>query len=373
MEYKHERFTLNWLCEFRDKGAEADFMDYEKKASLSIVKFLTLLMGFIFAMFALSDYYYSGAEHIFLISLSLRGLALFIAIVTFSVVGKFQRYDQTLLMITLAELTIFAIYLVNLYNLKASDPDLQFMSLMLFILAVFLIPNRWKNCLIAGSILLISYIVYGAIFEAPSSSPSLIQRSLYLLVCLVSCAFFLYGRESSERKHFAAEQLLEFMSITDRLTGIYNRGRFEYILGLWIKNMRHDPFCLVLYDIDNFKRVNDTFGHSAGDRVLVGTSEIVSANIRDDDIFARWGGEEFVILFGSTPLERAADLAERLRKAVENYSTADTEKVTVSIGVVQHRKGETITDLVNRADTKMYEAKQAGKNRVMSEDPIPEL
>jgi diguanylate cyclase (GGDEF)-like protein len=98
--------------------------------------------------------------------------------------------------------------------------------------------------------------------------------------------------------------------------------------------------------------------------VLAGTTSVVSANIRDDDIFARWGGEEFVVLFGITGIERAAELAERLRIAIENNHCGPAGKITVSIGVVQYRRGEMQTDFVKRVDEKMYEAKRAGKNRI---------
>ena len=367
MEYKHERFILNGYCEFRNRETEAEFMEYDKAASLTIVRFLMLLMGFIFAIFAFSDYYYRGEGKAFLISVGLRGTALFITVAAFSAVSSINHYNRALLLVTLTELTVFFIYLLNLYNLKSADAALQFMSVMLFILTVFLIPNIWKNCLITGCIILVSYILFCVIFGDTHESPSLSQRAIYLTICLMSCAIFIYGRENSRRQQFAAEKLLEFMSITDRLTGIYNRGRFEYVLGLWIKNMRHDPFCLLLFDIDDFKKVNDNFGHMAGDEVLVQTSEMVSTNIRDDDIFARWGGEEFVILFGSTDIEQAAELAERLRKAVESNICGEVGRITVSIGVIQYRRGETITEFVKRVDGKMYEAKQAGKNQVMVE------
>jgi diguanylate cyclase (GGDEF)-like protein len=158
------------------------------------------------------------------------------------------------------------------------------------------------------------------------------------------------------------------MSITDKLTGIYNRGRFEYVLGLWIKNMRHDPFCMIMIDIDDFKKINDNFGHNAGDQVLFNTTTIISANIRDDDIFARWGGEEFVILFGSTTINRATELAERLRVAISNNEYGEAGKITISIGVAQYRRTESLLEFINRADSKMYEAKKAGKNKVISEE-----
>jgi diguanylate cyclase (GGDEF)-like protein len=270
-------------------------------------------------------------------------------------------------MITLTELTVFAIYLLNLYNQRTEEPAVQFMTVMLFILTVFLIPNRWKNCLLAACVVWISYIVFCTIVSDPSVSPPLIQRGIYLGVCLVFCAIFIFGRESSQRKHFAAEKLLEFVSITDMLTGIYNRNRFEYVLSLWIKNNRHNPFCLIFFDIDDFKKANDTFGHNAGDQVLRRIAEVVSSSIRDNDIFARWGGEEFVVLFESVDLELAVKLAERLRKAVETYPFDKPEKVTISIGAVEYRKGESMSDFIDRADQKMYEAKRAGKNQVVFE------
>ena len=369
MEYKNDHFAMNIFREFLDKDEEADFMEYQQSANLIIVRVLTLLMGIVFVMFTFFDYYFYGAGSNFLISAGLRIVALFITIISFLIIGKFKHYEQSLMLVSLTEFAVFIIYMVNLYILKASEFSLQFMSMMLFVLIVYLIPNRLKNCFLTACSMITGYIIFSFAFLDHSGSPSLWQCALYLFICLLACTIFLLGKESSERRHYTTMQFLEFISITDRLTGIYNRGRFEHTLNLWIKNMRHDPFCLVLFDIDNFKEVNDTFGHSAGDQVLIGITEIVTANIRDDDIFARWGGEEFVILFGSTSIERAKELAERLRKAVENKSYGNINKVTISAGVTLYKRGETIIDLVNRADAKMYEAKRNGKNQIEADTP----
>ena len=368
MEYNHERYLLNKYCEFRNREAEADFMEHEKASNLKISRFMALFMGFVFAMFVFSDFHFFGDDSGFFISPMLRGIALLIAILTFIIADKFKRYEHTLLMISLVELLVFAIYLVKLYVYRETEPSMQFMTILLFLLTVFLIPNKWKNSLICGCIILASYIIFCSIFSFAGEIPSITQRGIYLLICLISCAIFIYGRESSERKHFAAEQLLKFMSITDRLTGIYNRGRFEHVIGTWIKNMRHDPFCLVLFDIDDFKKVNDRFGHNAGDEVLIGLAEIVSASIRDDDIFARWGGEEFVVLFSGVDVDKGAELAERIRKAVEGNTEGKAGRITISLGVVQYHREESIENIINRADEKMYEAKNAGKNQVAAEN-----
>jgi len=378
MKYSHEQFIIGRLCEFKNRETESDFMEYEKTTSLGLVRILILVMGFSFALFAVSDYYYYGKENEFFISLALRCTALIITVVSSFFAATIKRYNHTLLLITLTELAVFVIYLLSLYvsllfgyNQKINAPVIShFMAVLILILAVFLIPNHWKNCLFAGLFIIICYLIFCFVFLGHINSPSLPQQGLYLGTCLVSFAIFIYSRENSERKHFAAEKLLEFMTITDSLTGIYNRRRFEYILGLWIKNMRHDPFCLLLFDIDDFKKVNDTFGHKAGDEVLMKIAETVSSKIRDDDIFARWGGEEFVVLFKEIDIDMGKELAERLRKAVENNSFGEAGKITISIGVVQYHRGknnESLEDFVIRADEKMYEAKRAGKNRVVAE------
>ena len=366
MEYRHERFVLNRFCEFRNREVESDFMEYEKIANLNIVRVLSLIMGLIFAMFIFSDYYYHGTESGFAVILVLRGIALSIAIVIFTQVGKIPRFDITQILISLSELVVFVIYLLKIYYQENQNSAMQFMTIMLFMWTVFLIPNKVKNCLITGGTILAGYISFCFVFLKSSEPPSFVQQGIFLSICFITCTFFIFGRETSRRRQFATEKLLEFMSITDRLTGIYNRGRFEAVLSLWIKNMRHNPFSLLLFDIDDFKKVNDMYGHTAGDQVLVGIADVVTAKIRDDDIFARWGGEEFVVLFSKTGLEQATELAERLRKAVASNVYGEAGKITISIGVVEYRQGESITDFVKRADEKMYEAKKTGKNRVMA-------
>ena len=378
MKYSHERFIIGKLCEFRNREVESDFMEYEKATSLGLVRILLLVLGFSFASFAVSDYYYYGTANELFISLALRGAAIIITIVSSFLTASFKRFDHTLLLVTLTELAVFFVYLLNLYasalfasSQQTGSPAItHFMSILVLILAVFLIPNRWKNCLFTSLFILTFYLIFCSVFQGQDNSPSLFQQGLHLGICLVCCAIFIYGRANSERKHFAAEKLLELMSITDWLTGIYNRRRFEYVLSLWIKNMRHDPFCLLLFDIDDFKNVNDTLGHKAGDEVLVKIAETVSSKIRDDDIFARWGGEEFVVLFGGIDIGMGKELAERLRKAVENNPCGEAGKITISIGVVQYRRGEdgeSLENFVMRVDEKMYEAKRAGKNRVSAE------
>lgn len=126
------------------------------------------------------------------------------------------------------------------------------------------------------------------------------------------------------------------------------------------------PMALIMYDIDHFKCVNDTFGHGAGDEVLTTVVELVNEHIRSVDTHGRWGGEEFMVLLPETGLAAAVASAERLREAIAGHGFAHVESVTASFGVTALGPGDGFDALVKRADEALYLAKSRGRNRVES-------
>jgi len=159
---------------------------------------------------------------------------------------------------------------------------------------------------------------------------------------------------------------LERLATTDKLTGAYNRTKFDEIMDIEIERFRryNEPLSLIMFDIDNFKEINDTYGHSVGDYVLKKIADITRETIRMNDYFVRWGGEEFIIISPETNLEKVHALAERLRRTIESYRFNKVGKVTVSFCVTEIKKEDTEDTFVKRADKVMYEAKIGGKNRV---------
>jgi len=154
----------------------------------------------------------------------------------------------------------------------------------------------------------------------------------------------------------------------DPLTKIYNRVKLNEVfseLAFGVKKY-NNHLTLILFDIDHFKRINDTYGHSAGDSVLRELALLVKGLLRKEDIFARWGGEEFVILLKNTPVEKGAKLALRLRKEIERFPFNIVQKVTCSFGVTQFRAGDTEATVFERVDNALYEAKENGRNQVVT-------
>lgn len=168
----------------------------------------------------------------------------------------------------------------------------------------------------------------------------------------------------SKRK--AAEAALQLLADSDTLTGLPNRRKFDEVFAAEIRRAQRYETLLtfVMLDIDHFKAVNDTFGHQIGDYVLVELARIVSAHIRVNDTFARWGGEEFTILAVHCDGEAIRLFADKLRTLVAEHDFQTVGHLTISLGLTSFQAGDSIESLMERADKALYQAKAGGRNRV---------
>lgn len=170
----------------------------------------------------------------------------------------------------------------------------------------------------------------------------------------------LIGEDITDRKR------VEVLAISDYLTKLYNRVKLDDVLSKEISRaIRYKtPFCVILIDIDHFKKTNDSFGHHVGDTVLKQIARILQENIRTVDTAGRWGGEEFLIITPSTGIEGGVQSAEKLRAGIESGVFESTGTQTASFGVAEYREGDTIESLIKRVDKALYRAKENGRNRV---------
>ena len=176
--------------------------------------------------------------------------------------------------------------------------------------------------------------------------------------------FIVKCTEITELDEIYQEQ--ERLAMIDSLTEIYNRLKFQQILEAeWDNAMRNNEnIALILFDIDNFKAVNDTYGHDFGDLALIELAELMKSKVEQQHVFARWGGEEFIILVTNTVEKEAFQVAESLRFFIETKQFSGISKLTASFGVALYEKGITREELMQRADIALYEAKKNGKNQV---------
>lgn len=164
--------------------------------------------------------------------------------------------------------------------------------------------------------------------------------------------------------------LLEYQANHDQLTGLYNRQKFHDVMTKEMRRSKRysNPLSIILFDIDDFKLINDNFGHDVGDEVLKKIANVSSVNLRETDTLVRWGGEEFIVLLPETDVETAYGVAQKL---LETFSLVEfdglSKNVTASFGVSTLREDDDETSLVHRADEALYYAKRNGKNQVIKE------
>ena len=173
-------------------------------------------------------------------------------------------------------------------------------------------------------------------------------------------------RDISERKVFEAE--LRNLAVTDTLTGVWNRRHGTELLAADLSARRPgQALSLLMLDIDHFKTINDTFGHQAGDHVLIEIASRLRRSLRGSDMVARWGGEEFVVLLRDCALPDALRLAEDIRAAIAELPFGAMGSLTVSVGVAEARASEDLTTWLERADQALYRAKRSGRNEVAAD------
>jgi diguanylate cyclase len=172
-----------------------------------------------------------------------------------------------------------------------------------------------------------------------------------------------------------ANEVIKQQAILDDLTGIYNRGHLFHIL-LREKSLADRGelmFCLCIFDLDDFKKVNDTYSHLAGDMVLRVLSKRIKDNIRKEDYFARYGGEEFVLILAYPSMKDGLISANRIKKLVSETTYPDLPEdfhMTISMGITRYQPLEDIDTLLRRADDALYKAKKSGKNRIVCDPPM---
>lgn len=204
-----------------------------------------------------------------------------------------------------------------------------------------------------------TYVNSKKVSEAPLADGDLI---------LIGAILFKYLLSASVENRFFDQMYA--LATTDFLTGTSNRQNLMNCLEQeFDRSFRYQrPLALILYDIDKFKEINDSFGHLAGDQLLMESCRIVTAQIREQDVYGRFGGDEFMIVCPETTIGQALPFANRLGLQVSQTSFSFKEKVlafTISLGVAEFsRDMKSVTELIDRADAALYKAKQSGRNQI---------
>ena len=247
--------------------------------------------------------------------------------------------------------------------------DITIYSIVCMLLAaLFIVEPKHVTAIYAVNWLFFSVLVYSL------AENTLIANGMVFKSLIVTCLSFIIARsnyqirKSNYQSHndlALANEKLKDQAVRDSLTKLYNNGYiFDYLeMAMDRARTKAGSLCILMIDIDDFKQINDAYGHLTGDDVIKSISRLLLEEVREQDVVARYGGEEFIIVLNETTKERGLVIAERIRKKVESTHFNDVARVTVSLGLAQLSDGN-LHDFIRQADNMLYEAKASGKNTV---------
>ena len=256
--------------------------------------------------------------------------------------------------------------------LLAGPDGLAHIYFLLFFPALFLSAHP-RKALVPAAAILISYVVLDiyVMMAGPIEQVSMLNLAImrYFNVA-VFIGMLSYLAAYYRTRVVSSERQLRLWASADPLTGLANRRSMDATITALDAGARHADVAVIMADIDHFKSINDCYGHGGGDIVLRKVADAITASTREADHVARWGGEEFLVILPGSLEGRAADVAERIRRAVEALrfdeltSTGAPLRVTLTLGIMQRSEGEALQHTIRKADERLYDGKRLGRNRV---------
>lgn len=363
---KGRHSIINWFGEFKDHDLERKYSSNEIKTSSKFIRPISLILGMVYFLFIIPDYFLISDQMLFLKILLNRSLVLISIIIFYYFIKHTDRRKHINVLLTIYEILVSLSFLIIFFQYENPDFLIQVLGVIVIIIAIFIAPNRWIYKIFASVIIYVTFFSLSMLFFKNLKLPHLLAAIVYVLIVIIFSSINSYSISYYKRIQYKDNKELELLSITDPLTGIYNRGKFNRGIDLCIRiyKERAVPFSLLLFDIDDFKEINDKYGHMAGDKIIKDVVNIIKKEIRESDVFFRWGGDEFMILLMNTDIKYAVSIAERIREIIDKFEFQTVGHVSCSFGVVSYQDGDNADSLLIRGDNVLYRAKDKGKNRV---------
>ncbi|MDN7129954.1 diguanylate cyclase [Pseudidiomarina sp. 1APR75-15] len=392
MSSAQKQFDLHWLTgQFRDPDKESDYRSSIKTRVRHESRLAWVLIAIVFGMFTITDYSLLGLTGEYYLLASMRAVVVSLCLVLALVLGRRGDYNRNR-WLHLLPLLIVATGILLIVPLRPESLSSQVTAAAVAVLAFFLlIPNLLTVAALGCLYLSVGFIAAVMLFTG--LSPAEIVRIVLLLIMANIVGYCALLRlEFLQRKQFALlheerqqnrdlvaeiahrkslEAQLRMVAERDALTGLDSRSYFmKRAEGLLQRSCSEKtPFCLFMIDVDHFKSINDTWGHTRGDLILTKIAEVCAQSLRPTDVIGRFGGEEFIVGLPQTSPADAQVIAERLKMKVaelpEKEDMGDLN-LSVTVGIaVAHDDDVDLEALITRADKMLYAGKREGRNRVI--------
>jgi diguanylate cyclase (GGDEF)-like protein len=382
---------IHWLTgQFLDAGKELKYRHSIESSVRSDSRLALLLVSVIFAMFGITDYNLLGLTQEYYSLLTMRVAVVGSCLVLAFVIGHRGGYAEKAWLHALP-LWILATGIILIVPLRPESLLTQITAVVVAIMAFYLlIPNLLTVAALASLFLSITFLAASMLYAGVTPTGAIRLALLLIMANIVGYTaqrrlerlqrqqYSLLNEERDQNRELlqeikhrkSLEAQLRMVAENDALTGVDSRSHFMKRAEALLQRSRLEdtPFCLFMIDVDHFKRINDTWGHTRGDVILTKIAEVCQHSLRPTDIIGRFGGEEFVVGLPHTSPADAKAVAERLKQNVEALSSTDELndlELSVTIGVAVAKAEDDLDALITRADNRLYEGKRDGRNQVV--------
>lgn len=388
---EHKNNDIHWLTgQFRDRGNELKYRDSIEQRVRFESRLALILVAVLFGMFGITDYNLLGLTREYYLLLTMRITVVSSCLLLAFIIGRKGGYSRNVWLHALP-LLIIATGIILIVPLRPESLPTQITAVVITIMAFYLlIPNLLTIAAFANLYLTISFLVAAVVFAEIEPVVAL-RLGLLLVVALIVGYTALLRIEYLQRKQFALlneerdqnidlqkeiahrkslEEQLRMAAESDALTGVDSRGHFMKRAESLLQRSQFEkvPFSLFMIDVDHFKNVNDTWGHTFGDLILAKIAQVCQQSLRPTDIIGRFGGEEFVVGLPNTNASEAQAVAERIKDSVAALTLEGEmcgQRLSVTIGIAVANEEDDLDALITRADDKLYVGKREGRNRVV--------
>ncbi len=363
----------NILGEFKEKNKEIDFLNKTMRDNNSLVRYSILGVGIILILITFYDIFFSYQIDTFYGVFYLR---LFLLVITGIVFFTIEKVLDAKVVTNIISWYLIIFIVINIIVMSFFNKETIFyqtLVITIFLHINFYLPNKLLNKLIINIIVLLvffSALLYQVVFYSSQVSSLII---LFFILTSFLNTYICYRLNVVTRIAYLFDNKIFSLSDVDTLTKVYHRIKMENFIKYWVSlaNREENDFAVILYDIDNLGKINSTKGNKAGDFVLKKSTEILSNVMRRQDLFGRWGDDEFLIILPNANLNKATAFAQRIREKVYScHKFGQIGDVTISVGVASYKIDEEATSIINRVSNLVKEAKAQGGNVVVTEDSV---
>lgn len=382
---------IHWLTgQFRSNSNELQYRDSIEKSVRFETRFALIVVAVLFALFGITDYNLLGLTREYYLLLTMRIVVVSSCLILAFIIGRSGGYSRKVWLHALP-LWIVATGIILIVPLRPESLSTQVTAIVVAIMAFYLlIPNLLTVSALASLYLSVSFLTVAMVFAGLSSVATVTIGLLIMVANIVGYTallrieflqrrqFALLKEEREQNRHLekeiaqrkSLEERLRTAAESDALTGVDNRGHFMKRAESLLQRSQFEkaPFSLFMIDVDHFKRVNDTWGHTFGDLILIKIVEVCQQSLRPNDIIGRFGGEEFIVGLPNTNASEAQTIAERLKEsvaAIKLEGDMSDQRLSVTIGIAIANEEDDLDGLITRADNMLYVGKREGRNRVV--------